>query len=75
MAYIFLLMLHYELWTVLVIITIPTNYLLNALVVNTTKTFDRLSFLQVASLNYCCLFETYRFLSVLSIVNQESELT
>jgi len=69
------LMLYYELWTVLVITTIPADILLTSLAVYATKTCDRFSFLQAASLVYCCYFESYRFLSLLSIVEQESQWT
>jgi len=72
---IFVLMLYYKLWTVLLITTIPCDILLTSLAVYTTKTCDRLAFLQVHSLLYCCLFESYRFLSLLSIVIQESQWT
>jgi len=57
------------------ITTIPTDILLTSLAVYATKACDRFSFLQVASIAYCCFFETYRFLSLLSIVEQEGHWT
>jgi len=73
--FIFLLMLRYKLWTALLITNIPADRLLTTLIVHATKTRDRLSFLQVASIWYCSLFESYRFLSVVSVAKQESQWT
>jgi len=69
---IILFMLKYKLWTWILIVTIPADILLNYLAVSATKTCDRLSFLHVSSLTYCAVFESYRFLSLISIVKQES---
>jgi len=66
-----LILLNFELWEWILIISIPTDILINKLAVLATKTCDRLSFLQVSSLYYCAIFEDYRFLSLLSIVKQE----
>jgi len=66
-----LVMLRLKLWTEILWTLLPADYLLIKMVVHATKTFDRLVFLQVAAISYCCLIENLRFLSLYGIIKEE----
>jgi len=70
-----LVMLHFKLWTEILWILIPADYILIKIVVRTTKYFERLVFLQVAAISYCCLIENLRFLSLYGMIKEEVHLT
>jgi len=68
-------MLHFKLWTEILWTLVPADYLIIKMVVHATKTFDRLVFLQVAAISYCCLVENLRFLSLYGIIKEEVHWT
>jgi len=70
-----LIMLYFELWTGILLAIIPTDLIMNMIVVWATKTCDCLSYLQVNAMIYCALFENVRYLSMLGIIDDEMDYT
>lgn len=64
-------MLFFKLWIILLWTIIPADYFLTKMAANATKTCDRLVFLKVSAIIYCCVFETIRFLSLYGIVEEQ----
>jgi len=69
------IMLWYKLWTAILLTIIPADFILHIIVVEASKTYDCLSYLQVNAIIYCALFENVRYLSVLGIIGEEMDYT
>jgi len=68
-------MLYLKLWTAILLAIIPADFMLNKIVVEATKTCDRLLFLDINAIIYCALFENVRYQSVLGLIDEEMDYT
>jgi len=70
-----LIMLYLKLWTAILLAIIPSDFIINWIVVQATKTCDRLLYLDINAIVYCSLFENVRYLSVLGLIDKEMDYT
>jgi len=69
------IMLHFKLWTAILLIFNLVDFIINWIVSEATKTRDRLFYLEVNAIIYCSLFENVRYLSLLEVINEEMGYT
>jgi hypothetical protein len=68
---ILILLLHLKLWNAILLIIIPSDFIMIELVARAAQSFDCMLYLQMSAIIYSTLFESVRYLSLLGIIEEE----
>jgi hypothetical protein len=72
---IIIVMLHFKLWTEILLALIPCDFIFKELVAKAEKKCDRILYLQMTAMIYCSILESVRYLSLLGVLEEEKGYT